>query len=59
MEQDQKRCFSFSSSSLQKEQFRLSFIPIFVKMSLVNIRLCRSLNWNSTSLVLLVHLGAD
>ena len=45
LEQDQKRCVSFSSSLLQKEQSGLSFIiPIFVKKSLVDICLCRNLN---------------
>ena len=59
MEQDQKGCLSFSGSSLQKEQFGSSFLPIFVKNSLVDIRLCKSLNWNSISVVLFVHLKAS
>ena len=54
------RCQSFSAgSSSQKEPFESSFTPILVKNSLVDIRLCNSFNWNSTSLVLLVHLEAS
>ena len=59
MEQDHKGCLSFSGSSLQKEQFGSSFIPIFVKNSLVDIRLCKSLNLKSISVVLFVHLKAN
>ena len=59
LEQDQKRCVSFSGTSSQKEQFGSSCTPILVKNSLVAIRLCKSLNWNSISFVLLVHLKAN
>ena len=49
-----KYATSFSCSSLQKEQFRLSLIPIFVRKSFVAILLCKNLYWNSR-----IHLDAS
>ena len=37
LEQDQKRCLSFSDSSSQKEKFGSSCTPILVKNSLVDL----------------------
>ena len=42
-----------------KEHFGLFFFPILCRNSLVVIRLCKNVNWNSISLVLFVHLEAS
>ena len=55
---DQKRWINDSEILWQKVQFSFSFLPILNRNLLVGLRLCKSLNWNSISLVLFVQLGA-
>ena len=50
---------SFSVSLPQKVHWGLSFNSILVRSLLIGTFLCRSMNWNFISLVLLVYLGAS